>query len=265
MKYKILIIIAIMVVVFVSCKLIGGFDTPKKETPTKIYSSTISCTNPSYKSGELISHRYYDLQYSEHHEQAYWVAYILYPSFLTKNATRKNNFKKDTKVTTGSASLLDYKGSGYDRGHLAPAGSMVVNQTAMDESFYMSNMSPQVPGFNRGIWKNLESKVRYWSQASDSLFVVTGPILTSVDKTIGENQVSVPKQYYKVLVRFTKGDVQGIAFLLDNSASKKPLASFAVPIDSIEALTEIDFNPNWDSKTEATLEGEMELAAWNFN
>jgi endonuclease G len=90
---------------------------------------------------------------------------------------RKDNFRSDPKVKTGSAALSDYKGSGYDRGHLAPAADFKWSATAMSESFYMSNMSPQVPGFNRGIWKNIESTVRNWAVENDEIYIVTGPVL----------------------------------------------------------------------------------------
>jgi endonuclease G len=84
---------------------------------------------------------------------------------------RTNDFREDYKVTTGSASLSDFKGSGYDRGHLAPAGDMKWSSTAMSESFYMSNMSPQKPGFNRGIWKKLESRKLPWFSRSTSRII----------------------------------------------------------------------------------------------
>jgi endonuclease G len=264
MKIKYTILLFLFGIILWSCKIFGELKSGETITNKQVQESPISCDNPSYKSGQLIAHTYYNLQYAEQHEQAYWVSYVLYPDFLVRNATRKNRFKRDLKVTTGSASLQDYKGSGFDRGHIAPAGSMVFNQKAMDESFYMSNMSPQYPSFNRGVWKRLESQVRKWAQASDSLFVVTGPVLNAIDTTIGENKVSVPKQYYKVLVRFKDNDIHGIAFLLENTASKETLDTFTVSIDSIEILTEINFNPNWNIKTEAKIEAGFELIAWDF-
>ena len=117
---------------------------------------------PSQQSnGQIVHHANYTLQYNEEHEQASWVAYRLTSHHLQNPSTkRKDNFRSDPKVKTGSATLSDYKGSGYDRGHLAPAADFKWSSTAMSESFYMSNMSPQVPGFNRGIWKKLESKIR---------------------------------------------------------------------------------------------------------
>ena len=120
--------------------------------------------------GELVKHKYYTLSYNEDCEQANWVAYKLTSDMVLGHAVRKNNFKEDPDVETGSAKLIDYKGSGYDRGHLCPAAAMKISNQAMSESFYMSNMSPQVPGFNRGKWKSLEAKTTYFN----ALFEVSG-------------------------------------------------------------------------------------------
>ena len=104
----------------------------------------------------------YVLSYNETHEQPNWVFYTLKSSDLVCNdkAKRKNNFKEDRDIATGSAQLSDYAKSGYDRGHLKASADESCDQYQMDETFLMSNMSPQVPGFNRGIWKRLEAHVR---------------------------------------------------------------------------------------------------------
>ncbi len=93
------------------------------------FTQEVRCTLPFYPTGAIVHHSYFDLQYSETHEQALWVAYKLAPGHLIKNAKRSNKFKADLKVTTSSASLTDYKANGYDRGHLAPAGSMILTTT----------------------------------------------------------------------------------------------------------------------------------------
>ena len=128
---------------------------------------------------QVIEHEYYVLSYSEKHEQAYWVSYLLDSSRLNGGIDRTNDFRIDPFIKTGSATLSDYKGSGYDRGHLVPAADMNFALDAMSETFYMSNMSPQVPSFNRGIWKKLESLVREWANYEGVLYIVTGPIFTT--------------------------------------------------------------------------------------
>ena len=106
------------------------------------------------------------------------VAYELTAQEVQGIVSRSDDFRADPEIITGSAALVDYRGSGYDRGHLAPAADMKWSEEAMSESFYMSNMSPQAPGFNRGIWKSLESRVRSWAVENGTVYVVTGGILS---------------------------------------------------------------------------------------
>ncbi|MBC7655437.1 MAG: DNA/RNA non-specific endonuclease, partial [Oligoflexus sp.] len=141
---------------------------------------------------KIITHTGYSLLYNETHEQANWIAYELTKAETNKLFKRTNKFIPDTKVKTGTASDKDYEGSGYDRGHLAPASDMGWSSIAMAESFYYSNMSPQTPSFNRGIWKNLEGLVRTWAVENNSIYIATGPVLTNELQTIGANKVSVP-------------------------------------------------------------------------
>ena len=129
----------------------------------------------------------FDLGYNEQYEQASWVVYVITREEVESGQVdRTDNFRPDTSISTGSAELKDYRGSGFDRGHLAPAGDMKWDRTAMSESFLMSNMSPQEPSFNRGIWKRLEEQVRNWAIEKDSLFVITGPVLESLVSSIGK-------------------------------------------------------------------------------
>src|SRR6056297_971888 len=116
-------------------------------------------------------------------------------------------------------------------------------------------MSPQEPGFNRGIWRSLESQVREWVVRDKALLVVTGPVLRDVEyKTIGENDVVVPRYYYKVLLDVTEPEVKGLGFLLPHASSSATLASFAVPIDEVEQITGIDFYHSLEDSIEENTE-----------
>jgi endonuclease G len=207
---------------------------------------------------EVIKHTYYSLEYNELHEQASWVYYKLTPEFITGTGERKNKFKPDHLIDTESAQLIDYKGSGLDRGHLCPAGSMKINQLAMDESFYMSNMSPQLPGFNRGKWKQLEGQVRKWLQKEDTLHVITGPILTDSLGSIGINKVTIPSYYYKVIYDPT-GEQKMIAFIMPNEKITQDIFHFTVTVDEVEKRTGIDFFSGLSDDLENKLENEMIL------
>ena len=166
----------------------------------------------------------------------------------------KNDFREDPLIITGSASLADYKGSGFDRGHLAPAADFKFDAGAMSESFYMSNMSPQRPSFNRGIWKRLEEQVREWASENDSLFIITGGVLTENLHVIGENESTVPNLYYKII--FYPDELKATAFVLPNEKVLDPLESFVVTIDSVESITGIDFFPDLPDDLESRIEGE---------
>jgi endonuclease G len=182
---------------------------------------------------EIITHIAYSFSYNEQHEQANWVAYMLTKTHLGDGVERSNRFLEDPLVYTQTATNADYAKSGYDRGHLAPAADMSWSLQVMQESFYYSNMSPQLPGFNRGIWKKLEEQVRAWTLQYDTLYVVTGPILEPGLPTIGANKVSVPKAYFKALI--APQQQKGIAFVMPNTKSEASVLSFSLSIDALEA------------------------------
>lgn len=131
----------------------------------------------------------------------------------------------------------------------------------MSASFLLSNMSPQLQGFNRGVWKRLESLVRVWAQQEGAVYVVTGPVLSPID-VIGPNDVTVPSAYYKVLLDVTEPDIKAIGFVLPHRASSRSLAVFAVPIDSVEHITGLDFFPVLDDTIEEALESAFDPNAW---
>jgi endonuclease G len=182
---------------------------------------------------EIISHTAYSFSYNEKYEQANWVAYMLTKAHLGDGVERSNRFMEDPLVLTRTSTNADYAKSGYDRGHLAPAADMSWSLQVMQESFYYSNMSPQLPGFNRGIWKKLEEQVRTWALQYDTLYVVTGPILEAGLPTIGPNKVSVPKAYFKALI--APKQQKGIAFVMPNARSEAALLAFSLSIDALEA------------------------------
>lgn len=213
-------------------------------------------------SKEIIKHTYYTLSYNEKYEQANWVYYVLTDSMVIQGGQeRTNKFKFDKLVPTGSARTSDYTKSGYDRGHLCPAADMDFNQVAMEESFLMSNISPQAPDFNRGIWKDLETEVRNWAKKERRIYVVTGPVFNDNKGAIGEEQVLVPGYFFKIL--FDSTDKQRIiAFVLPNRKSDRPLTDFVVSADELEKLTGYDFFSQLPDDLENKLEGSIDLSGW---
>ena len=200
------------------------------------------------KADTIINRPGYALGYIEQHEQPAWVIYrMTREEATTKAAKRSDKFRPDPEIPTGSATLADYRRSGYDRGHLAPAADMAFSWQTMADSFFMSNMSPQKPAFNRGIWKELEAQVRQYAISEGDIYVVTGPILpTTKTITIGANKVTVPSAYYKVVYDRTAPEKM-IAFIIPNEGSKASLQQFVVTVDAVEKETGLDFfcQPNY--------------------
>ena len=211
--------------------------------------------------GETIFHTKYTLSYNEFHEQAEWVHYYLDINELKESVERTNDFRYDKSVSTGSASLNDYKYSGYDRGHLAPAGDMKINRNTMSESFLLSNISPQNSSFNRGGWKKLESQVRVWAE-KNNLYVITSGVLEDDLNKIGLNGVSVPRNFYKII--YEPINQKMIGFLMPNAKISKPLSTYVVNVDKIESITGIDFFTEIEDDFEEILESQIDMSSWDF-
>lgn len=215
--------------------------------------------------GGLTVHSGYTLKYSEEHEQPLWVAYVLTPAeAVIKVTDRQDNFRPDPSIITGSATLADYRGSGYDRGHLAPFADLSWSEESASDSFYLSNMSPQAPALNRGRWQDLEATVRTFS-LSGPICVVTGPVLSGGPyKTIGENKVSVPEYYFKAIL-FHDGDrTRAIGFIMPNGNCPDKVQAYAVTIDDVEKMTGLDFFPLLPDELENAVESTFDLSLWDF-
>jgi endonuclease G, mitochondrial len=241
----------------------GDMNPPEQDS---LYKLLYKFEIPKYfkkDKDNIVQHIAYTLLYDEEHEQAKWVAYELTREETIPLVQRKNKFITDPLVKTGSAEDSDYKNSGYSRGHLAPCADMTFSDTTMKESFYFSNMSPQLQGFNAGIWSSLESQVRKWAVENNSIYVVTGPVLHDSLPKIGNNGVSVPDQFYKVILHYSDSSQKAIGFLMSQS-SKGKLKSFAVPVDSIEKITKINFFPLLPDSKERKLEREIKLSEWGL-
>ncbi len=223
---------------------------------------------PALEPGEtVIEHPGHLLVYDEKHEQAKWVAHIASPDLITGNLARIDSFLPDPLVTTGTAVTADYWNSGFDRGHLVPSADMRWNATALQATYLYSNISPQRPELNRQSWADLEDWVRrYVNYSKRRIYVVTGPVLRDglpvMQKADRKNDVSIPEQFFKIIADLDGPAPKAMAFLQPNQANEYPTISYAVPIDSVERLTGIDFFPALEDGLEATLEAMRDPEAW---
>lgn len=212
----------------------------------------------------LVTRKHYDLSYNEHHEVANWVSYSLEINQLRNCAKRSNQFRPDPLVPTGTADVEDYRNSGFDRGHLLPAGDMKFDSEALGDTFYFSNIAPQPATFNRGKWAQLEALVRAWALKYKKIWIVTGPVLDNSLPQIGKkNQISVPREFFKVILRKDPSGYVGMGFVLSTDLPYPALSPYALDINTIEKLTQIDFFKFLGSNEER-VEGTYNPMDWDF-
>lgn len=219
-----------------------------------------SCTE------QVIRHKGYTVSYNSDYRVANWVAYELTSQEAKSNAAeRSNKFVRDPMVKGASAENGDYTRTGYDRGHLAPAGDMKWSAQAMRESFYLSNITPQKPGLNRGVWKDLEEQCRMWAADNGKLLIATGPVLTPDLKRLGKNRVAIPKKFYKVICMIQDNKYEAVGFIFENKDyGKTSLRTLMVPVDSVERLTQIDFFASMPDSIEDRMEATVNQKAWSY-
>ncbi|MEN9772085.1 MAG: hypothetical protein RJA58_728 [Pseudomonadota bacterium] len=236
-----------------------------------IYANPSSCKEfleygvPS-QSDALLCRTGFALSHDSSTKSPRWVAQRMTPERLIAAVPRSDRFIPDPDLPKGQrAELEDYRASGYDRGHMAPAADMRWSAQAMRESFYLSNMAPQIgTGFNRGIWSDLESRIRQWVERRGELFIFTGPVfeipITKAPK-IGPSAVAVPTHFYKIV--FDPVRVETIAFVIPNTAHQgRRLEEFITSVRDIEQRTGLDFLNRITPGVQALIEEAVAVGLW---
>lgn len=217
------------------------------------------------KAEQIINHIGYTVSYNADWKIPNWVAYELTAQKVNGTYPRYNTFMPDPEVPSNkTATTEDYSHSGWDRGHMAPAGDMKWSEQAMRESFYLSNICPQNRNMNSGVWHDLEIHIRDLAKHKGNIYVVCGPIISKNPKTIGNNKVAIPDAFFKVLLMKSNNQWNSIAFLYANSSGRKPMSSYAMSVDELELITDIDFFPSLPDEEENSAEETYELTKWNI-
>lgn len=213
---------------------------------------------PNGKQGQVIQRTGYTLAYDKKTKTPQWVAWELTKEETKGNHERTDKFLPDPNVEGAKVVTTDYTGSGYDRGHMAPAGDMKWSKKAMEESFYMSNICPQIHHLNTGDWNELEANTRKWARRYGSVYVTCGPIYNGSRRTqyIGKNRVKVPDAFFKVILIQSPKKTCALGFFFENKAGQRPLNEYLVSIDYLEQTTGIDFFPALPDELENVLEAE---------
>ncbi|MCT4648493.1 MAG: DNA/RNA non-specific endonuclease [Carboxylicivirga sp.] len=218
--------------------------------------------NENFPSGEVHHYLDFSLSYSENHEQPLWVSYQLTQEELMVKRPRKDFFKADKNISTKSASLHDYKNSGYDRGHIVRASFCKSTDEGYKQTYLLSNMSPQKPNINRvgKIWYRIEDAEMYFAYALDSIYAASGPIFKDNIGRIGTNNVTIPGYYYKAVLSKDYG--KAIGFIIPHEPSSKNVFEFAVSINLLEEETGIDFFHQLPNNIENDIEEDLDLEFW---
>ena len=210
-----------------------------------------------------IYHRAYTVAFQTRWHQPRWVAYQLTRSEVGGGEPRRK-FTPDPAIASMTALDAYYKNSGFDRGHLAPAADMAFDNEAMKQSFYFSNVSPQMPSFNRGIWKQLEERVRAWAARYDSLYIATGPLFLREDTAYVKGYLPVPTHFYKALLVHCQGRWQAVAFCLPQSATgTESYWLYSLTVDSLQRVSGLDFFSLLPDELEYPAERRVDLQFWH--
>jgi len=274
-KKKKPIVAFVMLGIVVGCGLLAYLSTQKNSSagvqtttaaPASVNSDSGLLEIPVLKESrpeQIIEHTGYTVSYNSDWCVPNWVAYELTREEARGTLPRAEHFEPDPDVKGSSSNYRDYSRSGYSRGHMAPAGDMKWDATAMRESFYLSNICPQDHNLNDGDWKDLEEQARIWANRYGSVYIACGPIMSDNPDVIGYNNVAVPDAFYKVLLCKINGQWQAVGFVFDNKPGHKHLRNYVKSVDEVERITGIDFFPALDDKIENAIEAKADYSVWD--
>ncbi|MDE6857296.1 MAG: DNA/RNA non-specific endonuclease [Alistipes sp.] len=221
---------------------------------------------PAAASGNpVIEHMGYTVSYDCEALNPEWVAYELTAYETEGDLGRASRFTRDPDLMGAQAEDSDFRHSGWDRGHMAPAADMKWSSQAMKESFYLTNICPQNHNLNAGDWKSLEESCRSWARRFGRVWIACGPIFDCGEYgTIGDNGVVVPDGFYKVVLARVGDRCEAAGFLFRNRAGHKSLRSCVVTVDSVETVTGQDFFCNLPDTVQCTAESRVDTVFWGL-
>lgn len=221
---------------------------------------------PAYGKKETpIVHAGYTTSYNHTTLIPDWVAYELTREEVDGDVPRGETFMQDPQTSGRQADVGDYKGSGWDRGHLAPAADMKWSREAMRECFYFTNICPQNHVLNAGAWEKTERMGRRLANQYGSVFIVCGPIFTTNQYgKIGPNRVSVPDAFFKAFLVEKGKNYAAIGFRMDNDESEQNLKSSSMAVDSLEKIVGRDLFPALPDSIENEIESKVVAKYWGI-
>lgn len=211
---------------------------------------------------QLLKRKTYSVSYNQDTKCPNWVAWHLTAEHADGDCPRYSKYDEDMEVPTPRATNADYKGSGWTRGHMCPAGDNKWDADAMKESNLLSNMCPQHASLNSGLWNVIERDCRKWAVKYGDVYIVCGPVfLNKEHETIGINKVVVPEAFFKVILRLNPKP-SAIGFVVRNNEGKKKKDQFVNTVDDVERITGMDFFPALPDDIENVVESTANLKDW---
>ena len=212
---------------------------------------------------QLLKRVGYTVSYNSVLKLPNWVAWHLTVAHTSGISKRDGiKFHEDEEVPQPRATDADYRRSGYDRGHMCPSGDNKWSCLAQEQSFLLTNVCPQDHQLNAGDWNEMESQCRRWVKRYGDIYIVAGPILfKGRHKTIGQNKVTVPEAFFKVVLCM-KGYPKAIGFIYRNQPGNRPKGDYVNSVDQVERLTGIDFFSSLPDAVEREVEARCQLEDW---
>ena len=215
------------------------------------------------KSEQILYRKGYTVSYNKENKIPNWVAWHLTAEHASGQIRRPNNaWHEDIQVPEPRATVSDYKGSGWSRGHMCPAGDNKWNGDAMYDSFLLTNCCPQNANLNSGDWNQIEMACRRWAEQYGDIYIVCGPILFNQEhETIGPNKVVVPEAFFKVILCL-KGNPKGIGFIRRNTDTSRRKDLYVNSIKEVERITGITFFPLLPNNVSEAVKSNANLKDW---
>lgn len=283
MKKYWLSIVVLLFLAIVTCFSINGKTSKDvKALPISLFvSSTDDCEKVSQQSSSLtksidlpsslkglseqiLYRKAYIVSYNKENRIPNWVAWHLTGEHAYGDVKRPGNaWHEDQDVPSPRASIADYKGSGWTRGHMCPAGDNKWDDNAMYESFLFTNCCPQNANLNSGTWNQIEISCRRWAEKFGDIYIVCGPILFRQEhEMIGANKVVVPEAFFKVIVCLNKGHEKGIGFICRNTDGNRKKDLYVNSVKQVERITGITFFPHLPKELAGAVKNEADINDW---
>lgn len=234
------------------------------DAPAAVTAGLTAVSVPAGVDNRMISYEGFEVGFNPSMHQPNYVAWELTPEKTDGPYSRKNaQFAADARVE-GSATPDDYRRSGFDRGHIAPAADMKWSAQAMADCHLMTNITPQVNALNGGAWASVEKMGRRWANRFGRIIIVAGPVLSDrLTRTIGATGVAVPERFFKVVLAPDATPPMTIAFIMPNAYVEGGAQQAVATVDQVEAITGFDFFSALPDEIEEQIESHSALHQWN--